>query len=86
MLLCSGISFSQRAPVSIEVDASRPIGDMKTFWSFFGYDEPNYTYRENGKKLLTNASHVYETMIPNANHFIPWSKFDEIRAVLLKLY
>jgi pimeloyl-ACP methyl ester carboxylesterase len=41
---------------------------------------------EYGKKLLINAPHVYETMIPDANHFIPWSKFDEIRAVLLKLY
>jgi|SRR6185295_17937236 len=39
-----------------------------------------------GKKLLINAPLVEETMIPDANHFIPWSKFTEIRAVLLKLY
>jgi pimeloyl-ACP methyl ester carboxylesterase len=41
---------------------------------------------EYGKKLLVNAARVEVTLIPGANHFIPWSKFNEIRAVLLKLY
>jgi len=41
---------------------------------------------EYGKKLLVNARKVEVTMIPGANHFIPWTKFTEIRAVLLKLY
>jgi pimeloyl-ACP methyl ester carboxylesterase len=39
-----------------------------------------------GKKLLVNASLIDITMIPGANHFIPWTKFSEIRSVLLKLY
>jgi pimeloyl-ACP methyl ester carboxylesterase len=41
---------------------------------------------EYGKKMLVNSSRVEETLIPGANHFIPWSKFSEIREVLLKLY
>jgi pimeloyl-ACP methyl ester carboxylesterase len=41
---------------------------------------------EYGKKMLINASHVEETLIPGANHFIPWTKFNEIKQVLLKLY
>jgi pimeloyl-ACP methyl ester carboxylesterase len=41
---------------------------------------------EYGKKLLVNASHIEEILIPGANHFIPWTKFNEIKAVLLKLY
>jgi pimeloyl-ACP methyl ester carboxylesterase len=41
---------------------------------------------EYGKKMLVNASKIEETLIPGANHFIPWSKFENIRAVLLKLY
>jgi pimeloyl-ACP methyl ester carboxylesterase len=41
---------------------------------------------EYGKKLLVNAPLVEETLIPGANHFIPWTKFSEIRAILLKLY
>ncbi len=39
-----------------------------------------------GKKLLVNSSHIEEKLIPGANHFIPWTKYDEIKAVLLKLY
>lgn len=35
--------------VNINVNAEKPIGEMKPFWAFFGYDEPNYTTRENGK-------------------------------------
>ncbi len=41
---------------------------------------------EYGKKLLINSPDIQVTLIPGANHFIPWSKFTEIRAVLLKLY
>ncbi|MBW8771173.1 MAG: hypothetical protein JF589_15575, partial [Gemmatimonadetes bacterium] len=29
-------------PVSIRVDASRPLGELKPIWRFFGADEPNY--------------------------------------------
>jgi xylan 1,4-beta-xylosidase len=38
--------------VRIQVDATEVEGLMRPVWSFFGYDEPNYTYAENGKKLL----------------------------------
>ena len=39
-------------PVQIQVDAATNEGPVRPVWSFFGYDEPNYTYAENGKKLL----------------------------------
>jgi xylan 1,4-beta-xylosidase len=39
-------------PVKIEVNAARPEGAWQTIWNFWGYDEPNYTYAANGKKLL----------------------------------
>jgi xylan 1,4-beta-xylosidase len=38
--------------VSIRVDASRPQGELKPIWRFFGADEPNYAYMQHGKKLL----------------------------------
>lgn len=38
-----------------------------------------------GHSMLINAKHIEDTMIPGANHFIPWSKFDTIKSVLLKL-
>jgi xylan 1,4-beta-xylosidase len=42
--------------VTIEVDASKSLGPLKPVWSFFGYDEPNYTYMKDGKKLLSELA------------------------------
>jgi xylan 1,4-beta-xylosidase len=39
-------------PVSISVDAARTGAPVSTAWAYFGYDEPNYTYMKDGKKLL----------------------------------
>jgi len=38
----------------VQVDHSDGI--LPPVWSFFGYDEPNYTYAPNGKKLLGELS------------------------------
>ena len=38
--------------VIVNVDTDRTEGPMPLVWNFFGYDEPNYTYAPNGKKLL----------------------------------
>jgi xylan 1,4-beta-xylosidase len=56
-LLYFQLSFSQQ-PVTIQVDASKPVGEMNPFWAYFGYDEPNYTTRENGRKLLTELQQL----------------------------
>jgi xylan 1,4-beta-xylosidase len=47
-----------RDPVrtSIHVDAARSVGPMTPFWSYFGYDEPNYTYMKDGQKLLSELA------------------------------
>ncbi len=42
--------------ISIQVDFSKNKGPMKPIWAFFGYDEPNYTYMKDGRKLLTEIS------------------------------
>ena len=39
-------------PVTIHVDAAVTLGPVKPIWSYFGYDEPNYTYRKHGRKLV----------------------------------
>lgn len=53
-LLFSGGLNAQEAPasVSIEVRADQTEGTFTPIWNYFGYDEPNYTYAPNGKKLL----------------------------------
>jgi xylan 1,4-beta-xylosidase len=45
---------AQEAPtsVSIQVKANQTTGTLKPIWNYFGYDEPNYTYAPDGKKLL----------------------------------
>lgn len=50
ILVACGVAFAQ--PVSIRVEAGKSMGPLRAVWSFFGHDEPNYTYMKNGKKLL----------------------------------
>jgi len=48
-------TWAQRAgdqAVTIAVDFNEEVGEMEPVWSFFGYDEPNYTYMKDGKKLI----------------------------------
>ncbi len=42
--------------VQIRVQADEAQGPITPIWNFFGYDEPNYTYAPNGKKLLGELS------------------------------
>ncbi len=41
---------------TINVDLKKETGDMSPVWAWFGYDEPNYTYMKDGKKLLTEIA------------------------------
>ncbi|HTC42977.1 MAG TPA: hypothetical protein VK703_15480 [Candidatus Acidoferrales bacterium] len=51
-------SSAQQAPesVTIHVRADQSAGPIVPIWNYFGYDEPNYTYAPNGKKLLGELS------------------------------
>ena len=35
--------------VNVTVDAAKTVGPNKPFWTYFGYDEPNYTTAKNGR-------------------------------------
>ena len=54
ILLLTALTASAQTnfPVSIRVDASKPLGQLKPIWRFFGADEPNYATMKNGKKLI----------------------------------
>ena len=59
LLLASGLlalSAAAQPRVSLSVDASRPVGEMNPLWAWFGYDEPNYTYMKDGRKLLSEIA------------------------------
>jgi xylan 1,4-beta-xylosidase len=51
-------AFSQTTekPVEVKIMLDKSVGNMYPMWSWFGYDEPNYTYMKDGKKLLTELS------------------------------
>lgn len=51
-------AFAQQEAVKIEVDMNSSKGPLKPIWAWFGYDEPNYTYMKDGKKLLTEISRL----------------------------
>src|SRR3954468_24376993 len=44
--------------VSIEVDAAKPLGELKPIWRFFGADEPNYAYMKHGQKLVAELGEL----------------------------
>jgi len=50
--------LAQTGRISIRVDASARKGPLTTMWAFFGYDEPNYTYMKDGKKLLSEIAEL----------------------------
>ncbi len=56
LLVLSVNMMAQTSPVNIQVDAAREKGPMKPIWAWFGYDEPNYTYMKDGKKLLSEIA------------------------------
>ncbi len=59
LLACFSLTRAQvTAPVTIQVDLRKPAGPMKPIWAWFGYDEPNYTYMKDGKKLLTEIAQL----------------------------
>lgn len=44
--------------VCVDVDMTKPVEPMKPLWAWFGYDEPNYTYMKDGRRLLTEISRL----------------------------
>jgi xylan 1,4-beta-xylosidase len=45
-------------PVTITVDAAKPLGELKPIWRFFGADEADYAYMTDGKKLLSELGQL----------------------------
>src|SRR6516165_9431756 len=43
---------SSQTPVTIQVDLSKTVGPYKPIYSWFGYDEANYTTMRHGRELL----------------------------------
>ncbi len=62
------------AQVTIRVDATQTVGAFKPIYGYFGYDEPNYTYTKNGKKLIGELAGVSSGHVYIRTHFSCWQR------------
>ena len=56
LMLLSLSSVRAQSPRQMTVDYRRQGDSLLPVWAYFGYDEPNYTYQPDGKKLLSELA------------------------------
>ncbi len=56
--------------VTIRVDATKKTAPFKPIYPYFGYDEPNYTYTKNGKKLVGELAALTDKPVYIRTHFM----------------
>jgi hypothetical protein len=69
LLLAASCCLAQ-TEVTIRVDAARRIGAFPPIYGWFGYDEPNYTYTQNGRKLIGELAGLSPTPVYIRTHFL----------------
>jgi xylan 1,4-beta-xylosidase len=52
LMFSANLQAADGTAVTVRVNAAKTEQPFRPVWDFFGYDEPNYTYAPNGKKLL----------------------------------
>jgi xylan 1,4-beta-xylosidase len=70
LLLITAAAALSAQPVRVAVDASQTVGPWKPIYRFFGYDEPNYTYAANGKKLIGELARLSAAPVYVRTHFL----------------
>ena len=51
--ICFAADTNDAFPVSIHVHVDQPKGAWRPIWRFFGADEPNFAYMQDGKQLIS---------------------------------
>ena len=69
-LLVLAISGLAQQPVEIRVDAGATQGPFRPLYAWFGYDEPNYTYTANGKKLIGELAALSPVRVEIRTHHL----------------
>ena len=59
---------AQQQVVTIKVDLSKPMGAFEPVWAWVGHDEPNYTYSEEGRSLLTKLAQLSSSPVHDRVH------------------
>ena len=58
-LPCAAAAGTEDAPIGISVDLDETIAPLNHAWAWFGYDEPNYSYMPDGRKLLSQMAAAF---------------------------
>jgi xylan 1,4-beta-xylosidase len=66
-VLCS---LHAQQPVEIKINPSLTVGGVKPAYAYFGYDEPNYTYTANGKKLISELAALSPVPVQIRTHHL----------------
>jgi xylan 1,4-beta-xylosidase len=69
LLAVASCALAQHS-VAIHVDAAKSLGPYHPIYAYFGYDEPNYTYTANGKKLIRELAALSGTPVYIRTHFM----------------
>ena len=69
-LMLAAASAPAQNTVTIRVNAARTVGPFKPIYAFFGYDEPNYTYMKNGRKLVGELAAMSGAPVYIRTHFM----------------
>ena len=66
--LLAVVVLSAQQRVTVRVDVSKPMGRFEPVWAWVGHDEPNYTYSEEGRELLTRLARLSAYPIHDRTH------------------
>ena len=69
ILLAATCMFAQDG-ITIRVDAAKTVGAFKPIYGYFGYDEPNFTYAKNGRKLVGELARLSRAPVYIRTHFM----------------
>lgn len=67
LLVLSAASHAQTS-VTIQVNGAASENAFEPAWKYFGYDEPNYTYAPNGRKLIHELAALSSTPVHIRTH------------------
>jgi xylan 1,4-beta-xylosidase len=66
--LLAAVVLSAQQHVTVTVDVSKPTRRFEPVWAWVGHDEPNYTYSEEGRELLTRLARLSAYPIHDRTH------------------
>ena len=72
MLLSTSVfaQYDNVQPIEMTVNLTHEDGQLQPIWAWWGYDEPNYTYMKDGKKLIREISEL--SPVPVLGHTVCW--------------